>query len=101
MTAGACNPFEVEPTCSHELPKPECRSIAQLTLGGASRSVGFGRIETDKPKGLVGNPNRVAVQHLDLAGIKWRSIRNRGDKGENKGHTANYCQQFGLHSPSR
>jgi hypothetical protein len=69
---------------------PVRQAIAQLTLRCASCSIGFRRVETDKPKGLARNPNRVAVQHLNLTGIERWSIRNRGDKGENESERANH-----------
>jgi len=60
-TAGARDSLKIEATIGDELSKPECRPVAQLTLRRAPRSVGLGRVETDKPKGLASNPNRVAV----------------------------------------
>jgi len=75
-----CNSLEVEFTVSHELPKPRCRPIAQLTFGGTARSISFGRVETNEPKGLATNPNRVAVQHLNMTPINRRGTRDRGGK---------------------
>jgi hypothetical protein len=67
--AGTRHPLKIEVTSSDELAKPECRPIAKFTLGGAPRLVGLGRVETDKPKGLASNPNRVAVHHLNVIPI--------------------------------
>jgi hypothetical protein len=67
--AGACDPLKIEVTSSDELAKPECRPIAEFTLGEAPRLVGLGRVETDKPKGLASNPNRVTVQHHNVIPI--------------------------------
>jgi hypothetical protein len=88
--AGARDPLKIEASLGHELSKPECRPVAQLALRRALRSVGFGRVETDKPKCLARNPNRVAVQHLNLARIKRGSIRNRGDKEKNESETSDH-----------
>ncbi len=68
--AGAGDSLKIEATSGYKLAKPECSPIAQLTLRCASCSRGFRRVETDKPKGLARNPNRVAVQHLNLTGIE-------------------------------
>jgi hypothetical protein len=68
-SAGARDPLKIEVTSSDELAKPECRPIAEFTLGGAPRLVGLGRVETDKPKGLASNPDRVAVQHPNVIPI--------------------------------
>jgi hypothetical protein len=97
--AGTGDAFNIEATPGHELPKPECRSISQVPLRGASRSVGFGRVETDKSKGLSGNSNCVAIQHLNLTWIKRRSIRDRGDKGESDSETADHWRQLCTQAP--
>src|SRR5262249_61689012 len=92
------NALQIEATPSHELSKPECRPIAQLTLRCASRSIGFRRVETDKPKGLASNPNRVAVQHLNLARIKVRSSRHPCAEGKSDGGTAEHRRQLRTHA---
>jgi hypothetical protein len=66
---GARDPLKIEVSSGDELAKPECRPIAEFTLGGAPRLGSLGRVETDKPKGLASNPNRVAVQHLNVTPI--------------------------------
>jgi hypothetical protein len=98
---GAGNPLEIETTTSDKLAKPKRRPVAEVPLRWALRTVSFRRVKTDKPKGFASNPNRVAVQHLDLTGIKRAGIRNRGDEGEDKGKTANNRWQSdrGKHEP--
>jgi hypothetical protein len=94
--AGTGDPLKVEPTASHDLLKPKCRAITQLTLGRAPRSIGFGRIETNEPKGLASKPNGIAVQHLNLVPINRRGIRDRGKEGESEDETADHWRQLHL-----
>jgi hypothetical protein len=82
--AGARHPLKIEATTGDELPKPECRPMAQLTLRRASRSIGFRRVETDKSKCLARNSNRVPVHYLNLARIRGEAFAIEETKGKTK-----------------
>jgi hypothetical protein len=92
--AGARDPLKIEATLGDELPKSECRPVAQLTLRHASRSIGFRCVETDKPKSLAHNANCVAIQYLNLTRIERRSICHRCAEGESEDETADHWPQL-------
>jgi hypothetical protein len=76
--------FQIGTASGHELPKSERGPVSKLPLRCASCSIDFRRVETDKPKGLACNADRVTVNNLNLARSERGRIRNRGDKGENE-----------------
>jgi hypothetical protein len=83
-TARAGYPFEIQPTASHELSKPDRGSVSKLTLGRALCSIGFRRIESDQPNSFASDVDGVAVNDFDLTGADRFSIRHHqtADDGE-------------------
>jgi len=77
---GARDSLKIEATTGDELAKPECRSVAKLALRRTLGPVGFRCVKPHEPEGLTGNANRVAVHYLDLAGLNWSGIRDRGEE---------------------
>jgi hypothetical protein len=89
-TAGACDPLKIDATTGDELAKPERRPVAKLVLRGALRPVGFRSIESYEAESLPSNANRVAIQHLDLAGLNWSGIRDRNEECEKEADATNH-----------
>jgi hypothetical protein len=79
--AGTRGPLEIEATTGHELAQPECRPVAKVALRRAMRAIGLRGVESHEPESLAGYADRVAVQHLDFAGLNWSSTRASGDEG--------------------